>query len=568
MTDYISTENLIRLYEDRDDFLKRNPINIQSKKEETETYERKLLTLHNKNLAEQCKSNQLVNYLDRSQKNIDYQIFSDILRNQFYNPTIMETASCFIHKQLSNPIDFTDLLENVEIITGSEDKKDLVMLFSNLLYGDKKIIALKYDANETLHEAILGLFCINHLRQIIPTFVWTYGLSQCNLPLIVKDGKWKKIVRPCTNKGNYVGLITEYVEGETLYDYLEKEIDVKQFYSMILTILYSIKYANERFQFVHWDLHYSNVIMRELEYENSYLYLPGENKYLWVGDKLATIMDLGSSSFVYKDQILSNYHRADLGIRPDLTSSPFNDVIKILSSIYSKISENKILLDEFNKIYSFTTGILNKKYVDQFMQVLDKNFDVYPNFSSDEIIDHVIPITLDELIQKVEQLSPDLLKIDIKPEGHILSCMKSSCLDISNIQDKIMTRDTILTISEFVRAVKNKKKDPFIEEFLKRFLKESKEKIKTLDIPNGLSSPKVSAKSVLAFDELYHLKQQIESLSEWMTLDKEYKALVKKIDALLQFYQKQAILFLRKKKSVFPSDQISFFEKDLMSIRK
>jgi hypothetical protein len=99
-------------------------------------------------------------------------------------------------------------------------------------------------------------------------------------------------------------------------------------------------------------------------------------------------------------------------------------------------------------------------------------------------------------------------------------------------------------------------------------LKESKEKIKTLDIPNGLSSPKVSAKSVLAFDELYHLKQQIESLSEWMTLDKEYKALVKKIDALLQFYQKQAILFLRKKKSVFPSDQISFFEKDLMSIRK
>lgn len=572
MSNYLSIDNLIQMYDERDKYISNLSFDVETKIKQNYNYELKLLEQYLEEQKTICSENGFIDYLNQSIKNIDYQILSNIVKNQFYNQHIMETMTCFLQNQLSTQQGFRDLISNAKIWKDTENaKENLVILFSNLMNKNQKLITFKYEQNETLHELIVGLKCINNIREIIPTFVWTYGFTTCNLPLIVEN----KMVSTCTHsvtypkyneKPAYVGIITEFVEGQSLYDYLEKNIIEEQFLSILLTVLYSLKYANDTCAFVHWDLHYSNVIMRNLDGNDNYIYLPSENKYLWVGNKLATIIDLGSCSFVDKNRLVFNYFRYDLGIRPDLTMSPMNDVLKFLSSVYSKIENKPKLMRLFQKIYAYLTGIENEKYLEDFMKVLEDNFDIYPNYSEDNILDKVITIDIQQFIEFVESLSSNILRMD-KPE-HVLSCLKSKCLE-GDWYENLLSREEILTVSEFTKAVRHTKYiSPYISKFLKDFIQQTKQQLKKYNS----SKIAVNAKSVVLFDELYHLVNDIQSVMSSMKSNiadtKTVKQLLDDSEQLMKRYKDAAIQFIKSKKAatkVRPTDQISILEKDLGS---
>lgn len=564
---YLSIDNLIQMYDERDQYISDLSFDVETKIKQNYNLELKMLQEYLDQLKLICEKNGFIDYLNQSIKNIDFQILSNLIKNQFYNSTIMETMTCFLQSQLSSQQGFRDLIAKTKIWKDPENNKEnLVILFSNLMKAKQKILTLKYEENETLHELIVGLKCINPLREIIPTFVWTYGFTTCNLPIVVDN----KLVSTCTQPvaypkydepAKYVGIITEYVEGQSLYEYLDKNISEDKFLSMILTVLYSLKYANESYGFVHWDLHYSNIIMRDLDQKDCYIYLPSENKYLWVGNTLATIIDLGSCSFIDNDKIIFNYFRFDLGIRPDLTTSPMNDVLKFLSSVYSKIEDKPKLMKLFQKIYAHLTGIQNPSYLSKFMKVFEDNYDLYPNYNEENVIENVIPMSIDQLITFVESFSKGIIRQE-KPD-HVLSCQKSKCLFGENLFETLLTRQQISTVSEFVKAVKQNKNDTYLQKFRKDFIQQTKQ---LLNKYKYNSSP--SAKSVVLFDELYYLVKDIEFVINIGESTSELDDLLEKAKRFMKVYQKSAIEFLKSKKgmsNIRPPDQISILEKDLKS---
>lgn len=566
MSDSISIDKLLRMFDERDKYIANFSLKVENKIHNNYKLEKTILKKYLGEQDIQCKQNGFIDLLKKSSKFIDYNILSSLIRDQFYNVSIMETMTCFLHMHLSSPSGFKDTIQNSKILKDINDKDNLVILFSNLMYGTKKLLTFKYEENQTLHELIVGLKCINKLREVIPTFVWTYGYTTCNMPYIING----KTVQPCRNATNYteyvkqpkyIGIITEYIDGDSLYDYLENDVSKNEFLSMILTVLYSLKYANESYGFVHWDLHYSNVMMRKLNNQDNYIYLPSENKYLWVGNKLATIIDLGSCSFVLDGKTITNYFRFDLGIRPDLTQSPMNDVIKLFSSIYSKIDKNRKLFPLFFEIYQQLTGISDERYLKDFMKIFEDNFDIYPNYAKENVIDNQLLLDLDQLIAYIESLSPDLI-VEEKPK-HVLSCQTSKCISTNELSEIILNRDQIFTVTEFLKSIDGNVNDEYIKSFLKNFIQQTVQQL------SKIKSPNVNAKSLIIYDQLYYLINDIQSVLRAGNWNSNEVQMLKKLEMnarnKLQVYQSASVDFLNSKRkyAIRPGDQISILEKDL-----
>lgn len=565
MADSISIDKILKMYDERDRYISNFSLNVENKIKNNYNLQKSILKKYNTEQDILCKENGFLDLLKKSTKFIDYKVLSFLVRDQFYNLSIMETLSCFLRMHLSSGSGFKDTIQKSRIL--NETRDNLVILFSNLMNGDKKLLTFKYQEKEILQELIVGLKCINQLRKVIPTFVWTYGYTTCNMPYIING----KTFQPCRNPTNYteyvktpkyIGIITEYIDGDSLYDYLVQDLTKDKFLSMILTVLYSLKYANESYGFVHWDLHYSNVMMRKLSQDNNYIYLPSENKYLWVGNKLATIIDLGSCSFVMDGKTITNYFRFDLGIRPDLTESPMNDVVKLFSSIYSRINKNKTLLPLFMEIYQQLTGISDEQYLKDFMKVLEDNFDIYPNYSKENVIENHLLMDLDQLIQFVESLSQNLI-IKQKPD-QVLSCQTSKCISTTEIPEIILTRDEIFTVTEFLKAINAPVNDQFIEDFVVKFIQQTVHQL------GKIKSPTANAKSLIIYDQLYYLLKDIQSVkssSQWnLNVVEMLNKLEMDVRNKLQLFQNVSLQYWRGKNGIRPRDhQISELGKDLKS---
>ena len=563
---YISASNLLKLFKQRDKIFSLDVQNIGNKMHKTES---SLATAYRSAMDKVCENNNVLPMFEIFGRNIDYKKLNDLIHSQFYNPNVLKTMSCIIHSMLSNESGFRDMIHDVKIYT-DKDKENLIIFFSSLLNDGKKVIALKYEQEETLHEGIVGLLCGNKLREILPTFVWTYGFTKCDLPVFVQNKQKYEMVSACKDN-QYIGLITEFVDGQSIYDYFDSKVSKKEFISILLVILYSLKYANELYQFVHWDLHYTNVILRKLDSEDHYIYLPNQNKYLWTGDKLPTIIDYGNSSFRYKNSTLANYTRADLGIRPDLTSSPMNDILKLFSSLFIKVKGNPELYPLFIKIYANLTGVINKQQVEKVMDVLDDNFDYFPNFDQKNVVENALFVSIDEFIQFVESLHPDLIS-NIKP-NNVLSCSKHKCLSQDEIVDSIFSRTEIQTVSEFLRVFNVKsvtsEQKKYIDLFLDTVVNDVEKKLASFSKRN---SP--SARDVVIFDQLYYivedLKKIMSGLSKISGIDQEkIKSLFKRGKEMLSMYQKSALQHLEDTDFILTPDQRKrFMERQIDQINK
>ena len=404
-------------------------------------------------------SKELVELINTIVYKINYQEINQLAKTQFYNANVMKTMSCLVKSLLKNELSYHELLQNTKVLS-FPDKPNLLVFFSNFFNGKNKLLAYKYDGDNTLHEGVIGLFVLNSLRNIIPTFIWTYGFTTCNLP-IFREFKGKDvIVSACTqnvkqHNDDYIGLVIEYVEGKSLGEYIVlSEITELKILSLILTVLYSIKYANAMYEFVHWDLHVDNIMMRELESE-SYIYLPSENKYLWVGNKLATIIDLGFSSAKINNQLYANILPKN-GINPEISTSPMNDVYKLMSSLlyYSEQNYNKDQTNKNNQliysliadIYGQLIGIPLKKSeeysrISTFNSMSNENYHIFPNLPG-ATIDTFIQWDIQSYIEYLEnlaiQINPNVI-VTKKPQNFVvLSCeVEGNCLSEKQILDEI-----------------------------------------------------------------------------------------------------------------------------------
>jgi hypothetical protein len=496
MTDIVSeTELRIKNLKTNSNF---DPINNKivfdwSKREDNNIKKIEVNLINQYNKYSMC-SPELKSLISSSLQNMNTQNISELVKTQFYNTSVMEEMTCLVMSLLDDELGYIEMLNKSEVLK-LVDKDHMIIFFSNFFQGKYKVLTFKFDEDEIIHEGFIGLNFINKVRKILPTYAWTYGFTSCNLPIFTKKNGKDLILTACTKKVNqanndYIGLITEYVKGETLKKYIfSQELDERRLVSTLLTILYSLKYANDMFSYVHWDLHTNNILMRELDTDDNYIYLPNENKYLWVGNKLATIIDYGFNSVMYNNQLFANVVRPDVGINPYITKSSLNDVLKLFSHIYDNSLDyynldktdikRKNVLKFFNsKIYNTLLNAKDSTQLVDFNNIILTNYATYPNqrissdLSKDITIDKFSKIDFIKLIEILESLFPDLILT--QTPKNVLSCNVGRCLSSEQILEETFSGLTSETsIKQLLpELLSDRENSKIIIEILRKYLDE------------------------------------------------------------------------------------------------
>lgn len=314
---------------------------------------------------------------------------------------------------------------------------DVLMITDNI---DKDpFVVIKNDKYTTIkNEYYVGKYCINQLREIIPTFAYTYGILSVTHPLytnnserIVNQSSIKrinKINRVETNQDR-ISLAIEYIKGDTVSDRIE-DITLKDILTIILVLMFSLKEGYERFEFVHWDLHEDNVILRELD-EDSSLFIPSIGKYIHIGNYLPTMIDFALSTYKKDDKYIYLHTLSDNGIEPRY-GCPLTDIIKFCTAIYQNEDLDKEVKTE---ITSYFTHLL-KDVMDikskKLMKVMEEYYYIYPNAKS-------LNISIDELINRTIEYCKSNGYEDIVVDNPIGKPIHSINDIVSNTIEQIQT---------------------------------------------------------------------------------------------------------------------------------
>ena len=494
---------------------------------------------------DQC-SDRMKNIYLKFLDHIDYEKLSVLVTKEFYNVEVMKTMSCLVNSVLMSEQDYIDYLTNPNVLKIDSKKMNLLVFFTSFMTGKERILTFKYDKEDTLEEGMVGLLGLNSIRSIIPTFAWIYGFTKCNLPVFTKTGSKYEVVTACRDKvaygkKDYIGMISEYIKGPTLYEYLKvekpilqssnvQEVGSKKLLSALLTILYSLKYANEKIKYVHWDLHGYNVLMRELDTDNSYIYLPDVDEYLWVGKHLATIIDYGLSSLEYNGKIISRYEFPEYGINPELSTSPLNDFFKLINSLYittlmeyNKDRTNQITKENFKTVQEIFGLFLGTSSVDEIYKISNKSsesYSIFPNAPKNTIEDFVQKTsyaTLDILIKSIKKIASDK-KLNIVTKNKpsvVLSCDKSFCVEEDMMEKLLLTRDEPLTLKEASQLSTRLNVTPGSDKdkkILDKFLLDYLDKIFNKINRYTNTKVKVGVDMIYLFNDLRIIENQLEIL--------------------------------------------------------
>ena len=194
-------------------------------------------------------------------------------------------------------------------ISNDHNDQNIIKWINNLSYLTRTRTSIIYRANFTdkdlliiknidnMIEYFIGTFCCNNLRSIIPNFVYTLGILKCN---DLKNKNNISINHFCsTNKGNFI--IYEKIIGNSLEDEIKKsDFNLKSCLSYFIQILLSLMIAQDKYSFVHNDLHTNNIMIRDIIGEQIITYFINGITYKLKVSKIATIIDYGKSQFVYK----------------------------------------------------------------------------------------------------------------------------------------------------------------------------------------------------------------------------------------------------------------------------
>ena len=185
------------------------------------------------------------------------------------------------------------------------------------------------DIASLRHEYLTSLLCLNNLRNFIPNFNYSYGYFECSQVLTNNKqlGDW------CSSDGNVVYTMNEliinrsHVNGMTFFQKAQtlSEIDNLKVY---FQVIFALEIAHQMYDFTHYDLHGSNVLVDELDHEIVIEY-PRRGK---IRTKyVAVIIDFGFAHFRYNE--INFYSRGHEHIGVINRSYPAYDIWKLTCDI-------------------------------------------------------------------------------------------------------------------------------------------------------------------------------------------------------------------------------------------
>lgn len=189
---------------------------------------------------------------------------------------------------------------------------------------------------EHIHEAYVGITCINEVAKYIPNFMFTFGL--------------------CENPQGNTTVVTEHVRGEMLSTYLNSDrFNMTEYLSIIIQLCLALHYAQEKHAFVHYDLTPWNIIIQRQNNPVEFDYIISHNIVYRIKTSIVPIIiDYGKSHVVHDEE-----HHGYVNM---YRVSTVQDILTFLLTSIHEIIKKRLSKEDFTSIVKLATFVTGTKY--------------------------------------------------------------------------------------------------------------------------------------------------------------------------------------------------------------
>jgi serine/threonine protein kinase len=186
---------------------------------------------------------------------------------------------------------------------------------------------------EHIHETYVGTKGINELTKLIPNFAYIFGMYR--------------------SRDTY-NVVTEYIHGETLYEYIRgKKFVFQEFLFILMQVSLALQVAQNMCGFVHWDLTPWNIILQRIPSSITFDYILGYDQVIKISTSVIPVLiDFGKSHIICDGE----HH----GFVNMFKFSTIQDTLTVLiTSITQILDQQKLSPDDFGsllRVANFISG--------------------------------------------------------------------------------------------------------------------------------------------------------------------------------------------------------------------
>ena len=265
------------------------------------------------------------NLKELTEKPIDISVIIEILNNGYINHKDMEAVNCMLenyirkNRIISNtslilPGEIHDIAKKKNVVTLKEDintyiknirplsdsSRNSEVYLADLFVNDISLVIKFPNKNNEIEkigfmkEYILGK-SLNKLRQITPSFMYTFSLFGCGL-----EQSTRKI---CTTTNSLPLLILEKVNGKSMTKFIkEPSTTFEKWLKVYVQVLLNLEIAQKLYKFNHNDLHQENVMVRKEKQPITYSFNSETKTYKVTTDTFPVLIDFGYSGMDVYDK--------------------------------------------------------------------------------------------------------------------------------------------------------------------------------------------------------------------------------------------------------------------------
>lgn len=269
----------------------------------------------------------------------DYQdvIQERIQLTEYFNTVINKLSSKKLKEKMKTMREFFDYVCKF----GTDSVQGTAGLISTKDIKDSKKIVFKVSncIDFSIEHESNVLDKLNEISKYCPHFMFKY--AEINLPIsgsfFTKPDKKDGILKDSTTLSMTPVLFTEYLSKYTFYHAI-KSYDKNVICSQLLQIFSALKFAQEKANLTHYDLHMDNILMRFCDTNdlNLYLFSDKEQDCLLVPTYglVPVIIDMGSSHVKGQTRMLTSSDNYEDGLQ-STSYDRLADVHHLLLSTFS-----------------------------------------------------------------------------------------------------------------------------------------------------------------------------------------------------------------------------------------
>lgn len=270
---------------------------------------------------------------------------------QYLNNISVENTFCvpYIKKE------FYKIIKTINEKTATGDVivatvNDINVIIKSTKIPSELVIDLSYKY-DILCEYFISTRCTNDLRKIVPNFSYAFGcyITDCDTNIKVKEllkttppPKFIQSQESLLNKKYCI--IYENVIGSSLTQFLKSQVNAITFIKYFISVLFALNVAQNKYDFVHYDLHSENIILKTIP-KSDIQYSLDDIDYNMNLSAIPTLIDYGYSHIIHKEVPIGMFTRKNLGLDPIYTNTGFDQFKLLYSCLYYWFITNKNMAD-------------------------------------------------------------------------------------------------------------------------------------------------------------------------------------------------------------------------------